>query len=130
MILSKLLDSQERMSLSTLKMARLKKSVIQRLMLEEGTTIAELCKETEFSVPTVTKVVGELIEEGIAFEKGKIDTAGGRRPSIYGINPNSAFFLGVDVREIVQALVYKISRTNLFNYLQDWILCCRTLQNL
>lgn len=98
MILSKLLDSQERMSLSTLKIARLKKSVIQKLMLEEGTTIAELCKETEFSVPTVTKVVGELINEGIAFEKGKIDTAGGRRPSIYGINPNSAFFLAVDVR--------------------------------
>ncbi len=98
MVLSNLLDSQEKLSLSALKIARLKKNVIQRLMLEEGTTIAELCKENEFSVPTVTKVVGELIEEGIAFEKGKIDTAGGRRPSIYGINPNSAFFLGVDVR--------------------------------
>ncbi|WP_321520094.1 ROK family protein [uncultured Bacteroides sp.] len=98
MTLSKLFDSQEGMALSALKMARLKKSVIQQLMLEEGTTIADICKETEFSVPTVTKVVVELIEEGIAFEKGKIDTAGGRRPSIYCINPNSAFFLGVDVR--------------------------------
>lgn len=98
MTLSKLFDSQEGMPLSALKMARLKKNVIQQLLLEEGTTIADICKETEFSVPTVTKVVVELIEEGIAFEKGKIDTAGGRRPSIYCINPNSAFFLGVDVR--------------------------------
>lgn len=98
MTLSKLFDPQEGMPLSALKMARLKKNVIQKLMLEEGTTIADICKETEFSVPTVTKVVVELIEEGIAFEKGKIDTAGGRRPSIYCINPNSAFFLGVDVR--------------------------------
>jgi predicted NBD/HSP70 family sugar kinase len=98
MTLSKLFDSQESMPLAALKMARLKKNVIQQLMLEEGTTIADICKETEFSVPTVTKVVVELIEEGIAFEKGKIDTAGGRRPSIYCINPNSAFFLGVDVR--------------------------------
>jgi len=79
MTLSKLFDSQEGMALSALKMARLKKNVIQQLMLEEGTTIADICKETEFSIPTVTKVVVELIEEGIAFEKGKIDTAGGRR---------------------------------------------------
>lgn len=98
MSLSKLFNSQEGMALSALKMARLKKSVIQQLMLDEGTTIADICKETEFSVPTVTKVVVELIEEGIAFEKGKIDTAGGRRPSVYCINPNSAFFLGIDVR--------------------------------
>jgi len=98
MTLSKLFNSQEGMALSALKMARLKKNVIQQLMLEGGTTIADICKETEFSVPTVTKVIVELIEEGIAFEKGKIDTAGGRRPSVYCINPNSAFFLGVDVR--------------------------------
>lgn len=97
MTLSKLLDSQEGLSLSTVKMIRLKKSVINKLMLNESTTIAEVCKETQFSVPTVTKVILELIEEGIVFEKGKIGTAGGRRPSIYGINPNSAFFLGVDV---------------------------------
>lgn len=98
MILSKLLDSQEGVSLSTLKMVRLKKSVIKNLTLEGIATIAELCKETEFSTPTVTKVIAELIEDGIIFEKGKIDTAGGRRPSIYGINPNSAFFLGVEVK--------------------------------
>ena len=98
MTLSKLFDTQEGMPLSALKMSRLKKNVIQQLMLEEGTTISDICKETEFSVPTVTKVVVELIEEGIAFEKGKIDTAGGRRPSVYCINPNSAFFLGIDVR--------------------------------
>lgn len=97
MLLSKLLDSQEGSSLSTLKMIRLKKSVIQKIMLNEGITIAEVCRETQFSVPTVTKVITELIDESIVFEKGKIDTAGGRRPSIYAINPNSAFFLGVDV---------------------------------
>ena len=97
MTLSKLFNSQEGMALSALKMARLKKNVIQQLMLEGGTTIADICKETEFSVPTVTKVIVELIEEGIAFEKGKIDTAGGRRPSVYCINPNSAFFLVIFV---------------------------------
>lgn len=97
MILSKLLDSQEGTSLSTLRMIRLKKSIIKLLTLGES-TIAELCKETEFSVPTITKVLGELIDDGIAFEHGKIDTPGGRRPSIYAINPNSAFFMGINVK--------------------------------
>ena len=38
------------------------------------------------------------MEAGIVFEKGKIGTSGGRRPVIYGVNPNSAFFMGVDVK--------------------------------
>jgi len=37
MTLSKLFNSQEGMALSALKMARLKKNVIQQLMLEGGT---------------------------------------------------------------------------------------------
>lgn len=97
MILSKLLDSQEGVPLSTLRMVRLKKTVIKLLTANES-TIAELCKETEFSVPTITKILGELIEDNIVVERGKIDTAGGRRPSIYAINPNSAFFMGINVK--------------------------------
>ena len=97
MNLSQLLDSQEGLPLSTLKMMKLKKSVIKRLMLNENTTIADICRDTQVSVPTVTKVISELIEDNIVFEKGKIASPGGRRPFTYGINPNSAFFLGVDV---------------------------------
>lgn len=97
MILSNLLDFQDGMPLSTLRMVRLKKSII-KLLNQNESTIAELCRETEFSVPTITKVLGELIKDGIVVERGKIDTPGGRRPSIYAINPNSAFFMGVNVK--------------------------------
>lgn len=97
MILSNLLDLQDGTPLSTLRIIRLKKSIIKLLTISES-TIAELCKETEFSVPTITKVLGELIKDGIVVERGKIDTPGGRRPSIYAINPNSAFFMGVSVK--------------------------------
>lgn len=98
MSLSILLDYPEDISLSALKLIKLKKSIIKRLTLIGEATIAELCKETDFSIPTVTKIISELIEEGIVSEMGKAGTAGGRRPSQYGINPNACYFLGVEVR--------------------------------
>ena len=98
MSLSILLDYPEDISLSALKLIKLKKSIIKRLTLSGMATIAELCKETDFSIPTVTKIISELIEEGIVFEEGKVGTAGGRRPFQYGINPNACYFLGVEVK--------------------------------
>jgi len=98
MSLSILLDYPEDISLSALKLIKLKKSIIKRLTLIGVATIAELCKETDFSIPTVTKIIAELIDEGIVFEDGKVGTAGGRRPSQYGINPNACFYLGVEVK--------------------------------
>jgi len=98
MSLSFLLDNPEDISLSALKLIKLKKSIIKRLTLEGVATIAELCKETDFSIPTVTKIILELIDEGIVFEDGKVGTAGGRRPFQYGINPKACYFLGVEVK--------------------------------
>ena len=98
MNLSLLLDNTEDHSLSALKMIKLKKSIIKFLALGGVSTIAEIGKETDFSIPTVTKIIQELIEEGIVFEEGKVGTAGGRRPFQYGINPNACFFLGVEVK--------------------------------
>lgn len=98
MSLSVLLDYPEDISLSALKLIKLKKSIIKRLTLNGETTIAELCKETDFSIPTVTKIINELIDEGTVFELGKVGTAGGRRPLLYGINPNAGYYLGVEVK--------------------------------
>jgi len=98
MSLSILLDYPEDISLSALKLIKLKKNIIKRLTLNGVATISELCKETIFSIPTVTKIISELIEEGIVSETGKVDTAGGRRPSQYGINPNACYYLGVEVK--------------------------------
>jgi len=60
-------------------------------------TIAELAKELDLSVPTVTKLIAELTDQGLIQEFGKIHTPGGRHPSVYGLNPSSAYFMGVDM---------------------------------
>lgn len=86
MNLSDLIDSPENISLTAQKMIKLKKGIIKHLSLLGETTIAELSAKLEFSVPTVTKIISELINEEIVFETGKLGTAGGRKPKQYGIN--------------------------------------------
>ena len=98
MSLSLLLENTEDLSLSALKLIKLKKSIIKLLALTGVATIAEIGKETDFSIPTVTKMILELIEDGIVFEDGKVGTSGGRRPFQYGINPDACYFLGVEVK--------------------------------
>jgi hypothetical protein len=43
--------------------------------------------------------VGELIEDGIVMDFGKMETPGGRRPNIYGLNQSSGYFIGVDISQ-------------------------------
>ena len=50
-------------------------------------SLADLSRELNSSIPTITKIVGELIDDGFLMDMGKIDTNGGRRPSIFGLNP-------------------------------------------
>ncbi len=81
------------------KNAILKMNIIKFYINNGANTLAELGKEMDLSVPTVTKLVGELIEEGYVTDFGKQETNGGRRPNIYGINPDSGYFVGVDIKK-------------------------------
>jgi len=80
------------------KNAILKKQIIALCINEGDYSIADLSKELNTSIPTITKLVGELIEEGFLVDMGKQGTNGGRRPSIYGLNPSAGYFVGTDVR--------------------------------
>ena len=80
------------------KNAQLKINIIRYYINNGENTLADLGKEMELSVPTITKLVGELIEEGFVLDFGKQETNGGRRPNIYGLNPDSGYFLGVDLK--------------------------------
>lgn len=75
----------------------LKKKIIHYYIANGDATIAELCKEMNLSIPTVTKLIGELQDDGYIVDFGKQETSGGRKPSIYGLNPTSGYFVGVDI---------------------------------
>jgi len=82
-----------------IRSASLKKDIICYYINNGDDTLADLGKELNFSVPTVTKMVGELIEDGIVMDFGKMETPGGRLPNIYGLNQSSGYFIGVDISQ-------------------------------
>lgn len=82
-----------------IRSASLKKDIICYYINNGDDTLADLGKELNFSVPTVTKMVSELIEDGIVMDFGKMETPGGRRPNIYGLNQSSGYFIGVDISQ-------------------------------
>ena len=79
------------------KNSALKREILRLCIIKGGYSIADLSRDTGTSVPTVTKFIGELMEEGFIQDLGKQGTAGGRRPSIYGLNPEAGYFIGVDI---------------------------------
>lgn len=79
------------------KNIQIKKDIITHFITSGNDTIAELAKELDLSVPTVTKFIVELTDQGLIDEFGKIHTPGGRHPSVYGLRPSSAYFVGVDM---------------------------------
>src|SRR4051794_14214536 len=80
------------------KNIHIRKKIISYFADAGNATIAELCKETNLSVPKVTTLITELISGGLVKDFGKVGSTGGRRPNIYGLVPDSGFFLGVDVK--------------------------------
>ena len=81
----------------TSKNAAIKREIL-RLCIKHGkSSIGDFSRGLGISVPTITKLVGELIDDGFLQDEGKLGSSGGRRPSIYGLNPEAGYFIGVEV---------------------------------
>lgn len=79
------------------KNAAVKKRVISFFMKNGYYTLPDLAKSLGLSIPTITKLVEEFVGMGIIEERGKLETNGGRHPVLYGLNPDSCYFAGVDI---------------------------------
>lgn len=80
------------------KNALTKKQIITYYIYNGSSTIPDLSKELSLSIPTVTKFIAEMCDDGYINDYGKLETSGGRHPSLYGLNPESGYFIGVDIK--------------------------------
>jgi len=76
----------------------LKKKILGHFANTGNATLNDLNKVVKISTPKINEVVTELIEAGLVKDYGKTGSNVGRRPNLYGLSPNSAFFLGVEVK--------------------------------
>ena len=81
----------------THKNSIIKRNIIAHMAVNGECTLSELTKELHISVPTITKLVQELVEENIVMDLGKVETPGGRRPNIFGLASSAIYFAGVYV---------------------------------
>lgn len=75
----------------------IKRSIIAYLAVKGESTLADLARELNISIPTVTKLIEELIADKIVCDRGKIETSGGRRPNIFGLGNSAIYFAGFEV---------------------------------
>jgi N-acetylglucosamine repressor len=75
----------------------LKQTIVKELYLHGELSIFKLSQTIKMSTPTITRAVEELIEDELIREVGIGESTGGRRPSLFGINPSSRYVLGVDL---------------------------------
>lgn len=72
------------------------RTILNQFINQGESTIPETARLLDISIPTVTKVVNELIGMGLLQETGKREISAGRVPVVYDLIPSSGYFLGID----------------------------------
>ena len=90
-------DLVEENSNVRLKKYILKKRIIQLLYLEGNKSIPDIGRATGMSIPTITRTITELIEEGLVLDNGIGASIGGRKPNLYLLNAEARYVLGIDM---------------------------------
>lgn len=77
-----------------------KKDIIGFLYKMGELSKPEICRLTNMTTPTISRMIEELIEEGWVTDQGQGASIGGKRPHIFSLNPDAAYIMGVDVGRI------------------------------
>lgn len=76
------------------------RSILLNVIKTEGEiSRVALAHMTGLSAATVTTITGQLILEGLVFEKATGDSTGGRPPIMLAVNPRGGFVIGIKLME-------------------------------
>ncbi len=73
-----------------------KHNILNYMFNHGDTSKVELAKELNISLPTVLSNVNELMEKGLVTEKGELESTGGRKAVLIGLQKNYRYALGID----------------------------------
>ncbi|HHW57163.1 MAG TPA: ROK family transcriptional regulator [Clostridia bacterium] len=76
-----------------------KELILSCIKNEELISKVEISKITGISLPSVSKIVDELVEEGKIIQSGIGDSSGGRKPVLYKFNKNFGYFSTVIINK-------------------------------
>lgn len=84
---------------------------------DKSLTVPEISKYVGISVPTTIKLVGLLLENSLILDEGKKDTNSGRKPTLYSINKELLYSVGVEINlKGIKIGLYRID----FEFSDSW----------
>lgn len=87
-------------------MKRINKNiVIKMIMRNDILSRSGIAEQTKLALPTVMRIVDELIEEGLVTEIGKGNSTGGRKPSMISLKKEAMYFIGVEIAAKVTVVI-------------------------
>ena len=92
-----------------------KKRILKELYFTPSLSCADLYVRINKSFPLITKLLNELMEEGLVIETGYATSTGGRRPLTYGIRKDVMYIVSVAMDQFVTRLVIMDMQNNLVN---------------
>lgn len=88
-----------------------KKDIITFLYKMGELSKPEICRLTNMTTPTISRIIDELIEEGWVTDLGQGSSIGGKRPHIFSLAPDAAYILGVDLGRIhVKVAIFNLRK--------------------
>lgn len=88
-----------------------KKDIIRDLYRFETLSKPEICRLTNMTTPTISKIIDELIKEGWVVDQGQGASIGGKRPHIFSLNPDAAYIIGIDLgREQLKIAIFSLRK--------------------
>jgi N-acetylglucosamine repressor len=90
-------QNREKLTPNASKQLIIKKTILKLIYQRGSMSIPELSKIIKMSTPTVTRLVSDLVAEGLLLDEGIGESSGGRRPYLYGINPTSRYVMGIEI---------------------------------
>ncbi len=94
----------------------LKADIIKRLYYKNPLSLTQLSKLTAKSLPLITKVVNGLVTEGYITEQGLAPSTGGRRASLFLLNPEiQKYIVSVAMDQFTSRLsIYDLARNMVY----------------
>lgn len=82
-----------------------KRRILKQLYFASTLSCSDLSTHTKTSLPLITKMVNELIEENCIIETGYAPSTGGRRPLMYSIRPDLMYTVAVAMDQLFTRVV-------------------------
>ncbi|HEX5152099.1 MAG TPA: ROK family protein [Parafilimonas sp.] len=86
------------------KIVAYKKEIVKELFFGGELSAAELSALTNKSLPLVTKILNELIEDDYVIENGYAHSTGGRRPQMYSLKDGITYIVAVAMDQYITSI--------------------------